>query len=350
MVGFMKSVGRLFLNDPLADGGVHFLTDCASRLELIGLTIMKPLLIWARHFMERPKHKYKEVTMFTAKVKEKSIGNLRPIWLLAFLLIPMVALILGAAVPAVWAQDDDDDEGPIALEAAKIIIETNFTDGDAGIQVFLDGDAWKYMKIKAPNEKKIVELYAKSKLKHFGLTELFSESEEPNFFDPEDGVPLSDILARFPEGTYKFRGWSIEDEKLKGSAELSHDIPCGADNLSPSEETLENGDPVEISWNPVTTLLNDIGDACSMDPIVVEKYQVIVENVTPDGDSSGNEYSVFLPALPADNMVMVPDSFIEEDSTYKYEVLAIAENGNQTISETYFCTGVGGAFCTPPVE
>jgi len=298
--------------------------------------------------MESPKHKHKEVTMFTAKFKEKSINTVKPIRLLTALLIPMVALMLGVAVPGVWAKDDD--HGPITLEVAKIIIETNFTDGDAGIQVSLDGEAWKWISIKDPKGKNVLRVEGKGRLKKFGLTELFLESEEPNFFHPEDGMPLSEILALFPEGLYKFKGKSVEGGKLSGTAELSHDIPCGPDNLSPSEETLANGSPIVISWDAVTTMLNDTGDDCSADPIIVEKYQIIVQNVTPDGDSSGNEYSVFLPALPAGNTAMVPDEFIEDDSTYKYEVLAIAENGNQTISETYFCTGVGGAFCNPPEE
>jgi hypothetical protein len=69
--------------------------------------------------------------------------------MLSVLLVAVVALVLGAAVPGVWAQDGDDDEdGPIALDEAKIIIETNFTDGDAGIQVFLDGEAWNKIQIK----------------------------------------------------------------------------------------------------------------------------------------------------------------------------------------------------------
>ena len=268
--------------------------------------------------------------------RKKSTGIKRHMLMLSVFLVAVVALILGAAVPGVWAQ-------PIPLDDSTIIIETNFTDGDAGIQVFLDGEAWNKIQIKDPNGKKIFDVKGKGSLKKFGLTELFLESEEPNFLEvDEDAITLEEILDLFPEGDYEFKGKSVEKDKLEGTATLSHDIPCGPDNLVPAEATtLANGAAVTISWDHVTVMLNDTGDACSADPITVDTYQVIVENVDTE-----NEFSVHLSAVPAGNQVTVPAAFIEDDTTYKYEVLAIADNGNQTIAETWFCMGL--ASCPDP--
>ena len=41
----------------------------------------------------------------------------------------------------------------IPFGAAQIRIEVNSTDGDAGLQIFLDGEAWKKIRIEDPNGK-----------------------------------------------------------------------------------------------------------------------------------------------------------------------------------------------------
>ncbi len=76
--------------------------------------------------------------MFSAKVREKSVGKMRPIRLLAVLLVPVVALILGATAPKVWAWG-----GAVELDEAEIFFEYNSTDKDLGIHFFLDGEGWK---------------------------------------------------------------------------------------------------------------------------------------------------------------------------------------------------------------
>jgi hypothetical protein len=260
-------------------------------------------------------------------------GSLKPLAMGSFsmlpgLLVALVALIIVTAIPEAWAQGE--------LEA-KLIIETNFTDRDSGIQVFTDGDPWKKIEIKNPRGKKILDVLAQGNLKKFGLTELFLESNEPNY----DEMSLIEILSLFPEGEYKFRGLSVEGEKLEGTAELSHEIPCAPDNLSPFNGAIVNSAlDVIISWNPVVNMLDNDAETCTGGPITVETYQVIVENLETE-----KVFSIFLEAEPAGNQVTLPDEFITSNSIYKYEVLAIAENGNQTIGETFFCTDLAPVNC-----
>ncbi|MEW6571556.1 MAG: hypothetical protein AB1390_10355 [Nitrospirota bacterium] len=242
-----------------------------------------------------------------------------------------VVLILGAATTKAWAQGE--------LEA-KLIIETNFTDRDSGIQVFTDGDPWKRIEIKNPHGKKILDVMAKGNLKKFGLTELFLESNEPNY----DEMSLIEILSLFPEGEYEFKGLSVEGEKLEGTAELSHEIPCAPDNLSPFDgEIVSSAGDVIISWNSVVNMLDNDAETCTGGSITVETYQVIVENLETD-----KVFSIVLGAKPGGNQVTLPDEFITSNSIYKYEVLAIAENGNQTIAETFFCTDLAAVNCVLP--
>src|SRR3990170_8956343 len=94
----------------------------------------------------------------------------------------------------------------IRLEDATIIVELNDTDDDAGIQVFLDGEPWRSMTVSRPGGRKILDVHATGRLKNFGLTELFSESHEPELTE----LPLNEFKQRFPEGKYTFVGRTTE--------------------------------------------------------------------------------------------------------------------------------------------
>src|SRR3990172_12474658 len=150
-------------------------------------------------------------------------------------------LSLGVAAPEAWAAP---------LSAAKIIFETNATAGDTGIQVFLDGEPWKNVMIINPDGLQIFEVQGQGGLEGlegFGLTELFSESNEPPF----EEVPLAEVLAMFPAGKYRFEGTTVEGASLKSMATLSHVIPCGPEVVSPAEGAMVN-QPVVIDWEKVT--------------------------------------------------------------------------------------------------
>ena len=132
------------------------------------------------------------------------IGMMRYMRMLPVFLVVVAALVLGVTAPEAWAKPFSD---------AKIIFEVNATDRDAGIQVFLDGEPWKNVKIFNPNKVQIAEFQGKGNLEGFGLTELFSESNEPPFED----FPLQDVLDLFPEGKYEFKGtddgWGRQSEE-----------------------------------------------------------------------------------------------------------------------------------------
>jgi hypothetical protein len=67
----------------------------------------------------------------------------------------------------------------VRLDEVTMIIEVNATDGDAGLQVFLDGEPLRRMTISAPDGRRIVAVNTRTRLGNYGLTELFSESSEP---------------------------------------------------------------------------------------------------------------------------------------------------------------------------
>jgi hypothetical protein len=136
---------------------------------------------------------------------------------------------------------------PSRLAQATFIVEVNATDGDAGLQVFLDGEPWKLMTISGPDGQAILEVEAEGRLQNFGLTELFSESSEPPF----DVFPLEKFKELFPEARYTFAGTTVEGQRVVGEARLSHDIPDGPVITSPEDGATVSRDSVVATWNAV---------------------------------------------------------------------------------------------------
>ena len=66
-------------------------------------------------------------------------------WAIALSASAIVALASGLVGPQALAQDE------VKLDETAIFIEINDTDGDAGIQIFLDGEGWDFMMVTDPN-------------------------------------------------------------------------------------------------------------------------------------------------------------------------------------------------------
>jgi hypothetical protein len=250
------------------------------------------------------------------------IGVTRRKGILPVLLVAVIALTLGAIAPGILANDNNRAKAQIPFTDAKILIEVNATDGDAGIQVFLDGEGWEKAKVVSPNGNGIFEVKGKGGVGEQGVTELFFESAEPSFED----LPLDEFLARFPEGEYQFLATTVEGDELAGTAMLTHDIPNGPHLVSPEENSvLDPGRPIVIEWESVTDQFTGPSE------VKIAGYQVIVEHEDPL-----RVFSVDLPAT-ATRATVAPE-FLEPGADYKFEVLAIEASGNQTITESSFKT------------
>ncbi len=220
----------------------------------------------------------------------------------------MVALVSGVGV---------SDAGAARLDEAAIFFEINATDGDAGIQLFLDGEGWKRMKVFDPNGTKVLDFKGKAAIGLQGITELFFESAEPSF----DEQPLEDLLALFPEGLYRFRGTTSDGRPLNGKARLRHTLPDAPIQVFPADGDGVNPDNAVFEWEEVP------------DPPGSEivSYEVIIECEEGDVD--------FFTEVGADvtSITAPPEILNQEDAgECKWEVLALEESGNKTISETEF--------------
>jgi hypothetical protein len=237
--------------------------------------------------------------------------------LAAVVLLAAISTLVGLAARASSSSDAQAASKPIRLADSRLIVEVNATDGDAGLQVFLDGEPWRTMTISAPDGQTVLEVEGEGRLKDYGLTELFSESSEPPFTE----FPLAEFKKLFPEGRYTFAGETVEGQSLTGSARLSHDIPDGPEITSPAEGATVGRGNVVARWNAVA----------ESGGIDIVGYRAIVTRENP--------LRVFSADLPGSARSMpVPAEFLQTGVEYKLEVQAIEESGNQTLTEISFTT------------
>ena len=215
-------------------------------------------------------------------------------------------------------------EKKIPFKDARLKIELNATDKDAGIQLFIDADPWKFIEVYDPKGVRVFRSVTRGSLGKQGGTELFLESAEPNFSE----LSLEKFLERFPEGEYEVTGEGLEGEKFASRAKFTHNIPDGPVLVAPTKNALvDRNSSLVVQWRPVA--------APNGSPIV--GYQVII--VKPDtGIPALPKIALDVMMPPTATSMTVPAGFLLPNSMYEWEVLAIEATGNQTISTSSFRT------------
>lgn len=257
--------------------------------------------------------------------------------------IGLVLIASLSAAPAGWSDgwhddDDDDDEDAIEFEVAEVFFEFNSTDEDLGIHALIDGEAWKKLEIESPNERELLQIDVKSRLKRQGLTELFFESAEPPF----DELSPRRFFRRFREGTYAIEGKTLDGQELEGEAEVTHLLPAAPQPTVNGEDfdedcddddftEFEDGDDVTIAWPPVTMSFDGEGFP---DPEAVEIHNYELALEIEIDDEFASTLNVILP--PDVTSFEVPQDFLDLGDEFKYEVLAREESFNQTAIESCF--------------
>lgn len=244
----------------------------------------------------------------------------------------LAALVTAAAVPAGGSHDEEEEEIPFG--EARLFFELNDTDGDLGIHALVDGDEWKRLEIEDPNERQLLDVQVKGRLRKQGLTEFFFESAEPTF----DELPPEDFFKRFPEGTYEISGRTLGGDELESEVELSHVMPAPAGNVQVAGQAaaencdvvplpVVNGDePVVISWDAVTGSHPDLG---ASGPVEVANYQFVVEF---------DDFAMTVDLPPSITEFEIPAALLELDDEFKFEIVVRADSNNQTAVESCFET------------
>lgn len=207
---------------------------------------------------------------------------------------------------AAGTEDADENGVQTPFADAELFFEFNTTDDDLGLQLFLDSEGWKRVRVLDPGRNEMVLMQAEGKLAKLGITELRFESAEPS---------PAEVLALFPPGEYRFRGRGVEGELLASNVTLSHDF-LPAPTFSPSGGQVVDSRNTVVEWNAPGA----------------EQVEVIIEQ-----DELGHVLDVTLSG--SSTRLRVPPQFLTPGMEYKIEILSISENGNRTIAESTFRTG-----------
>lgn len=210
----------------------------------------------------------------------------------------------------------------VRLKDARLKFEFNATDKDAGVQLFVDADEWRDMTLYDPKGKAILTTTTQGRMAKQGGTELFLESAEPTLAQ----VSLPKLFRRWPAGKYRIRGNGLHGERLVGSAILTHAVPDGPQLVSPLGTQVPAND-LTVSWKPVTP---PAGGA-------IVGYEVLV--VRPaSGIKAIPKVTLDVTMPPTATSLKVPPGFLQPGIEYEWEVLAIDQGGNQTLSSSTFTT------------
>jgi hypothetical protein len=212
----------------------------------------------------------------------------------------------------------------VQVKDARLKFEINATDGDGGVQLFVDADAWKRMSLFDPSGRRIFTSVTEGRMAKQGGTELFLESAEPPFAK----LPIPRLLARWPAGAYRIRGEALDGKHYVGTARLTHDLPAGPKLVSPLERHgKQDPNGTVVRWKHVPPPNGS--------PIVA--YQVLV--VQPEtGLRALPTVTLEVTMPPTATSMRVPAGFLRPGTDYEWEVLAIERGGNQTLSSATFRT------------
>jgi hypothetical protein len=238
----------------------------------------------------------------------------------------MIALLItgGGAAPSVGQA-----QGAQLLSEAQLFLELNDTDGDLGIHASIDGEPWTSLEIEAPDERLLLNIVSRGRLRTQGLTQLSFESAEPSF----DELSPAAFLRRFPEGRYEIEATAQDGTEFETGATLSHVLAAPPDNITlsgtPMSEDCDEhvplvATPVVIDWDPVTQSHPEIG---KRGRVRISRYQVFVER-------EGVNLGVDLP--PNVTQFEVPTAITALGGEFKFEIIARTTRGNNTAVESCF--------------
>jgi hypothetical protein len=221
------------------------------------------------------------------------------------------------------------------IAAAKLIIEFNSTDDDIGVHGAFDDDGWKALCVFDPTGRRVLDVGPQGQLRDLTMAGIFFESREP----PSSEFSFADLKAAFPEGEYTVMADSFDGTTLVGSATFTHDVPAPPTITAPklaedprgTKKIPVSGDDLVIRWDDVTQTVDG-------EPVDITGYEVIITKEVEDDPHGFSRpiYDVHVP--PTLNSLSVAEEFLEPDTVYELEVLALEVSGNQTISVGFFRT------------
>ncbi len=216
--------------------------------------------------------------------------------------------------PVVADDDHDEDQDTVYdFSELRVVLEQNATDGDSEVVLFAKGqdDGLNKLTVLSPYGEVVAKF--KGDKEGVGIREFLFESAEP------PGLDL--VLASFPEGIYKFRGRTVEGDRLRGFAYLSHEVAPQTVIQAPANGATVSRDNVVVSWVAIP--------------------EAVVYIVEVKNEVTENALLVEVPVTADDSTVLsfdVPKAWLESGTEHQVAVGVKTSTGNLTNVESTFYT------------
>ena len=205
-----------------------------------------------------------------------------------------------------WVSEVSKEAQP--FEDAEIFAVLSATDEDAQIFILTGSEIpIQSMKIRGPDDEVKHEVKFRDR-ENIGQADVSFETPEPS---------LEELQKGYPEGEYFFSGRGTDGTKLFSIAQLSYEFLDAPVIVFPSE-----GD-TGVSTVGLMLIWNQIPDAEAIRLEVEDEEDGVAFKIDLDGDATS---------------FVVPDNFLMPETVYVFDIKAIAENGNQTVSDVEFTT------------
>ena len=223
------------------------------------------------------------------------------------LLFTSSALALSFGAPIALQRSATSVRGSIPFDAVSMTIEVNATDDDAGVILFNDTEERLHrLTIRDPSGNVIYQMTS-SDAQGLGLTEMSSETAEPD---------VETAFLAYPEGDYTFTGEAFDGTTITSVAHLSHSVPEAPELTEPEDGARLSLDDARVKWELDET---------------VDHYWIELEQEDPPFDFTTQ-------LQPGVHKFKFPEQVLRRGSTYHVGVGAVGSNGNVTVSEVEFDT------------
>ena len=221
------------------------------------------------------------------------------------MLNPKLLLTSGALAlvpPIVSPPSASPARATVPFDAVSMTIEVNATDLDAGVILFSDTELRLHQVMIQDPLGNVVYQMTSSDSQGLGLTEMQSETSEPD-------IP-SAFLA-YPEGDYTFTGEAFDGTMLSSVAHLSHSVPAAPVLTGPQDDARLSINNVDVEWQL---------DAA------VDHYWIEIEQEDPPSNFT-------IQLQPGVHDFKIPSQLLRRGGDYQIGVGAVGSNGNATVTE-----------------
>lgn len=156
-------------------------------------------------------------------------------------LLPLLTILLAlASLGLPLSARQTAPSRPFAV--AELFLELNDTDGDFGIHGAIDGGTWTSLEVDGPQDRHLLAIVSKGRLRSQGLTQLAFESAEPTF---EELDPAT-FFRRFPEGLYEIEAIAQRGGTYESNVRLSHVLAAPPEATVSGQPAAENCDAPDL--------------------------------------------------------------------------------------------------------